>query len=332
MSFATPWVLALLPVILALALYPRFARDRTKPAGMRYSDTSLTRVEVQSLRLTLRPVLPILRWVAIALVIISAARPQLSEAKELISGEGVDIALALDISGSMGARDFEPLNRLQAATDVIAEFIDQREYDRIGLVVFASEAFVQSPPTIDHRVLSSMLDDLDLAAALGLEDGTAIGLGLATAANMLKDSESVSKIAVLLTDGVNNKGNIDPQTAAIAAEALGIKVYTIGMGNPDGVLSNRGGILRDQLVIQRFELDEATLQRIADTTGGQYFRATDTEGLRQIYDEINDLEKSDIEIQKFTKYRELSGWVLAPGALLLLLELMASLTFFRTLP
>jgi Ca-activated chloride channel family protein len=332
MSFASPWVLALLPVILALALYPRFARDRTKPAGMRYSDTSLTRVEVRSLRLTLRPVLPVLRWVAIALVLISAARPQLSEAKELISGEGVDIALALDISGSMSARDFEPLNRLQAATDVIADFIDQRQYDRIGLTVFASEAFVQSPPTIDHRVLSSMLNDLDLAASLGLEDGTAIGLGLATAANMLKDSEAVSKIAVLLTDGVNNKGNIDPQTAAIAAKALGIKVYTIGMGNPDGVLTNRGGILRDQLVIQRFELDEKTLQAIADTTGGQYFRATDTDGLRQIYDEINDLEKSDIEIQKFTKYRELSGWVLAPGALLLLLELMASFTFFRTLP
>ena len=332
LSFATPWLLALLPVVLALALYPRFARERTKPAGMRYSDTSLTRVEGRSTRLMLRPFLPVLRWTAVALVVVSVARPQLSEAREIVSGEGVDIILALDISGSMAALDFEPLNRLEAATGVISDFINQRKYDRIGLVVFASEAFVQSPPTIDHRVLFLMLEDLDLAASLGLEDGTAIGLGLATGANMLKDSESVSKIVVLLTDGVNNKGNVDPLTAAIAANALGIKVYTIGMGDPDGVLTNRRGIFGDQLVIQRFELDEETLREIADTTGGRYFRATDTEDLRQIYDEINKLEKSEIEVRQFTRYRELAGWFLAPVPLLLLLELLAGITFFRTLP
>jgi Ca-activated chloride channel family protein len=331
MTFATPWVLMLLPVALALALYPLFARERTKPAGMRYSDNSLTRVQGRSPRLMLRPVLPALRWIAVALVVVSAARPQSSEAREVISGEGVDIALALDISGSMAALDFEPLNRLEAATDVIANFIDQRKYDRIGLVVFASEAFVQSPPTIDHRVLFGMLGELDLAASLGLEDGTAIGLGLATGANMLKNSESASKIVVLLTDGVNNKGNVDPITAAIAAETLGIKVYTIGMGDPDGVLTSRRG-LGDQLVIQRYELDEETLQQIADTTGGKYFRATNAEGLREIYDEINELETSEIDVRQFIKYRELSGWFLVPVPLLLLLELLAGLTFFRTLP
>ena len=332
MTFATPWVLALLPVALALALYPLFARERTKPAGMRYSDNSLTRVQGQSPRLMLRPVLPALRWIAVALIVVSAARPQSSEAREIISGEGVDIALALDIPGSMAALDFEPLNRLEAATDVIGSFIDQRKYDRIGLVVFASEAFVQSPPTIDHRVLFGMLRELDLAASLGLEDGMAIGLGLATGANMLKSSESASKIVVLLTDGVNNKGNVDPITAAIAAETLGIKVYTIGMGDPDGVLTTRRGIFGDQPIIQRYELDEETLQEIADTTGGKYFRATDAEGLREIYDEINELETSEIDVRQFIKYRELSGWFLVPVPLLLLLELLAGLTFFRTLP
>lgn len=325
--FATPWVLALLPVVLAIALLPRFARNRSKPAGLRFSDNSLTRVAPPTLKLMLRPVLPALRWLAIALVIVAAARPQSGDAQEIVTGEGVDIALALDMSGSMAALDFEPDNRLVAAKAVISDFIEERRYDRVGLVVFASEAFIHSPPTIDHRVLRFMLDDVKLALQLGISDGTAIGLGLAAAANMLKDSESKSRVIVLLTDGVNNRGAIDPLTAALAAKALGIKVYTIGMGRPQGLFSARGG-----RVFRQFDLDEDNLREIAATTGGRYFRATDTEGLREIYDEINTLEKSEVEVLQFTRFRELAVWFLVPVPLLLLLGLVAGATYLRRLP
>ena len=186
-----------------------------------------------------------LTWIALALLVIGAARPQATEAREVISGEGVDIALALDISGSMAAFDFMPASRLEAAKQVIGEFIEQRTYDRVGLVVFATHAFIHSPPTIDHEALTFLLQDVELAAKLGLEDGTAIGMGLATAANMLKDSEAESRVIVLLTDGVNNKGEIDPLTAAAAAETLGIRVYTIGMGEPSRG-SRSQGICRRQ--------------------------------------------------------------------------------------
>ena len=324
--FATPLVLALLPVVLAIALLPRLARSRSKPAGLRYSDNSLTRVAPPTLKLVLRPMLPVLRWLAIALVIIAAARPQSGESHEIIKGEGIDIALALDMSGSMGARDFEPDNRLVAAKGVISDFIAERKYDRVGLVVFASEAFIHSPPTIDHRVLSFLLDDVELAFELRIRDGTAIGLGLGAAANMLKDSESKSRVIVLLTDGMNNRGAIDPLTAAMAAQSLGIKVYTIGMGQADEALTTR------RLSSRPFGLDEDTLIEIADITGGRYFRATDTQGLREIYDEISALEKSEVEVRIITRYRELAVWLLVPVPLLLLLGLVAGSTYFRRVP
>lgn len=330
--FATPWVLALLPAVLAIAMFLQFARSRSRPAGLRYSDNSLTRVAPPTLKLVLRPLLPALRWLAIALVIVAAARPQSGESHEIIKGEGVDIALALDMSGSMSALDFEPDNRLVAAKGVIADFIDERKYDRVGLVVFASEAFIHSPPTIDHRVLRLLLDEVELASDMGIQDGTAIGLGLGAAANMLKDSDSKSRVIVLLTDGVNNRGAIDPLTAALAAKTLGIKVYTIGMGRPDESLSTRRGILGGRLIFRQFNLDEDTLIEIAETTGGRYFRATDTQGLREIYDEINTLEKSEVEVRLITRYRELAVWLLVPVPLLLLFGLVAGSTYFRRLP
>ena len=325
--FATPWVLAMLPVVLAIALLPRLARNRSKPAGLRFSDNSLTRVAPPTLRLVLRPLFPALRWLAVALVIVAAARPQSGDAHETIKGEGVDIALALDMSGSMSALDFAPDNRLVTAKGVISDFIEERKYDRVGLVVFAAEAFIHSPPTIDHRVLRFLLDDVELAAELGVQDGTAIGLGLAAAANMLKDSDSKSRVIVLLTDGVNNSGAIDPLTAALAAKALGIKVYTIGMGQPEGPLTTPIG-----RILRQFDLDEDTLQEIAATTGGRYFRATDTQGLRDVYDEINTLEKSEVEVLQLTRFRELAVWFLAPVPLLLLVGLVAGSTYFRRLP
>jgi Ca-activated chloride channel family protein len=269
---------------------------------------------------------------AIALVIIAAARPQSGEAHEIVKGEGVDIALALDMSGSMSALDFEPDNRLEAAKGVIADFIAERKYDRVGLVVFAKEAFIHSPPTIDHRVLSFLLDEVELASDLRIQDGTAIGLGLAAAANMLRESDSKSRVIVLLTDGVNNSGAIDPLTAALAAKTLDIKVYTIGIGRPEGALVTPRSIGGNWLVLRQSAVDEETLREIAATTGGRYFRASDTQGLREIYDEINALEKTEVEVRQITRYRELSVWLLIPVALLLLVSLVAGSTYLRTVP
>ena len=329
-EFATPALLLLLPVMLALALLPLFARGWSRPAGIRFGNTVLAGRSSRGWKLTLRPYVSMLRWIALALLIVGVARPQSTEAREVISGEGVDIALALDISGSMAAFDFAPASRLDAAKQVIAEFIEQRTYDRVGLVVFATHAFIHSPPTIDHDALTFLLSDVELAAQLGLEDGTAIGMGLATAANMLKDSEAESRVIVLLTDGVNNKGEIDPLTAAAAAETLGIRVYTIGMGSASA--SRSQGITGGSLGFRRFNLDEDMLREIAARTDGQYFLATDTEGLRSIYDEINSLEKSEIEVAVYTQHQELAAWLLLPGAALLFLEILILGTILRASP
>jgi Ca-activated chloride channel family protein len=268
-----------------------------------------------------------------ALIIIAVARPQTGQAREIIKGEGVDITLALDISGSMASLDFEPQNRLEAAKDVIADFVQGRPYDPVGLVVFASDAFSQSPPTTDHNVLLRLLERSKLATDLGIDDGTAIGMGLANAGNMLKDSDAKSKVVILLTDGVNNAGQIDPLTAAEAAEALGIKVYTIGMGRPGQVpVPVVDAFGREQIRYQESQLDEATLQQIAEITGGRYFRAEDTSGLKEIYDEIDSLEKIQVEVERFTRYQELMGWLLLPALGLFVSEAFLRKTLFRKLP
>ena len=276
------------------------------------------------MRLRLMPYVSALRFLALALVIVAAARPQIADAREVIRGEGVDIAIALDISGSMGQTDFAP-HRLAAAKQIIAEFIEERQYDRIGLVVFSQEAFIQSPPTLDHDVLLRLLSDVHLADQLGIEDGTAIGSGMATAANMLKDSDSKSRLVTLLTDGVNNSGQLDPITVATAAEALDIKLYTIGVGTirPGG--TGTGAVVESPL-------DEETLQKIADITNAKYYRATDAEGLRDIYTEINALEKTEVEVLIFTRYQEVLAWFLVPALVLILLEVLLSRTVFRRIP
>ena len=325
-QFATPALLLLLPAVLIVALLPLLMRARSRPPSLRFASTYAARTGSRSLKLRIRPFVPALRWVALALLIIAAARPQTTDAREILRGEGIDITLALDISGSMAAYDFDPINRIEAAKRVIHEFIERREYDRIGLVVFASEAFVHSPPTVDHDALLFLLEEVNLASVLRLHDGTAVGMGLAAAANMLKDSETESKVVVLLTDGVNNSGDIDPLTAATAAETLGIRAYTIGMGNPDDML----GALRSGYI--RGDLDEETLRQIADTTGGRYFRATNTEGLRTIYEEIDKLEKSEVEVSVYAQQQELAGWFLIAVPVLLLLEVLAHATIFRPVP
>ena len=323
LSFDSPWLLFLLLAVPVLAALPHLWRKRMGPAGMRYADNRLIAGGGRSLRLRVMPFVSSLKFVALALLIVAAARPQVSDAREVIRGEGVDIAIAVDISGSMGQTDFAP-NRLGAAKQIVAEFIEERKYDRIGLVVFSQEAFIQSPPTLDHDVLLQLLSDVHLADQLGIEDGTAMGSGMATAANMLKDSESESKLVTLITDGVNNAGQIDPITVATAAETLGIKLYTIGVGTDDPGVSTGAP--------EGSALDEAMLREIADITEAKFYKATDTEGLRGIYAEINALEKSEVEVLVFTRYEEVLAWFLVPALALLLLELVLAQTVFRRLP
>jgi Ca-activated chloride channel family protein len=330
--FAAPWLLSLVIVLPWLAARYYWARSRTRPATMTHAATSLTRDLPRSWRITWRPILVALRLLTIALVILALARPQFVSARETITGEGVEIALALDISGSMASLDFQPQNRLEAAKQVIGDFIVERPYDKIGLVIFSNEAFNQSPLTLDHNMVTRSLERVELATDLGIEDGTAIGLGVANAANMLANSDAESKVIVLLTDGVNNAGQIDPLTAAEAAKALGIKVYTIGAARPGQVPVPVDGLFGQQITYQESILDEETLQHVADITGGRYYRAEDTAGLKAIYDEINGLEKSQVEIQVYNQYYELFGWLLVPAVIIFVLELALRSTVFRKVP
>ena len=329
-QFATPWLLSLIIIIPLLATRYFLLKGGTLPATIKYTKTNLMRGLPTSWRARLRPLMFGLRLIAITLVILALARPQFVQGRETISGEGVEIALALDISGSMASLDFEPNNRLEAAKQVIGDFAAERQYDKLGLVVFASEAFSQSPLTLDHNMLNRSLDQVELATDLGIDDGTAIGLGLANAANMLANSEAESKVVILLTDGVNNSGQIDPLSAAEAAKALGIKVYTIGAARPGQVpVPVNGG---NQIVYQESAIDEETLMQVAEITGGMYFRAEDTSGLREIYDEINTMEKSQVEVQVFNHYTELAAIFLVPALIIFLVEIVLRKTIFRINP
>lgn len=326
--FASPWLLLLLLVPLGIIIYSIRNRSQNAVSTLQYSDLRLTTHLSPSIRQRLRFLLPVLRLTALILLILALARPQSGSARELISGEGVDIGIVLDISGSMAALDFEP-NRLGAAKRVIHDFIDNRQYDRIGLVIFATEAFSQVPPTLDYDVLKRILDETQVSWDIGLDSGTAIGLGLANGANMLRDSEAESRVIILLTDGANNSGQIDPLTAAEIAKALDIRVYTIGAARPgpaalpfpDGRIEYRDS-----------EIDEETLKEIADATGGLYFRAEDELGLQEIYDTINELERSQVEIRTFTRYNELAIWFIIPATLLLVSEAILRRTLLRKIP
>lgn len=269
-------------------------------------------------------------WVAIGLLMVALARPQREFAEEIVKGEGIDIFLVLDLSSSMLARDFDP-DRLTVSKQVATDFVKHRTYDRIGLVVFAAESYTQCPLTNDHDVLVQYLQGLECGA---LEDGTAIGMGLAAAVNRLKDSEAKSKIVVLLTDGVNNAGYIRPVTAADVAKEFGIKVYTIGVGSYGQALSpvrrNADGQYRFGLTT--VEIDEELLQFISEQTGGKYYRATSKERLQRVYEEIDRLEKTEVEITVHKEYQELYYWPLMAGFLLLALLYLAKATFFRTIP
>lgn len=333
LQFASPWFLLLLGLIPLLFVARTRILNERQQATLRYPSVTIVTSQDRSWRLMLQPLLPTLRLLAVALVAVALARPQFVDAQQIIKGQGVDIALALDISGSMASLDFEPKNRLEVSKQVIRDFIEQRPFDRIGLTVFASESFSQSPLTVDHAILGRLLSEVQLATDLQIESGTAIGLGLANAASMLKDSEAKSKVVILLTDGVNNAGQIDPITAAEAAKSLGIKVYTIGAGRSGQVPFPQTDLFGNrQVIMMESEIDEETLRQIAEMTDGLFFRAEDAEELRQIYNEINNLEKSEVEIRTFHRYTELVKWLLIPAIGLLLTELGLRHTWLRRLP
>ena len=313
MTFHNPNILWLLLLVVPMAAYYVW-RTLQGGAAISISSTEGFRGAPRTFRRWLRHLPAVLRLTAFALLVTALARPQDAEDFSRTNTEGIDIVLALDVSGSMLARDFNP-DRITAAREVAGSFIADRYGDRIGIVVFAGEAFTQSPLTTDQATLQTLLSRVRSGI---IEDGTAIGLGLATGINRLRESEAKSKVIILLTDGVNNSGQITPLTAADIAAEQGIRVYTIGVGTrgeaPYPAMDMFGNMT---FVKQKVDIDEKTLREIADRTGGRYFRATDERALRKIYDEINTLEKSRVEVMQSTVYHELYVvWVLAALALL----------------
>jgi Ca-activated chloride channel family protein len=326
-SFAYPWVLyflAVVPILIAWYIWI----GRKKQAAITYSSLKMFEKIPPTFRERLRHLPFALRMLALIFLIIALARPQNFSAGQSVNAEGIDITMVLDISGSMLAEDFKP-NRLEAAKKVIDNFVSARTTDRIGLVIFSREAFTQCPLTIDYSVLRNLLGDIRTGM---IEDGTAIGNGIANGINRLKDSDAESRVIILLTDGVNNAGEVDPISAAEIASTFGIRIYTIGVGTrgeaPYPVQTPFG--TRYQMV--PVEIDETILKKIAEITGGEYFRATNNRALEEIYNKIDKMEKTKIEITSFRNAKELfAGW-LGIGFLLLLLELLASKTILRKLP
>ena len=321
-SFANPeffWALLLIPLMIAWYVLRH---------NKLYGTVKITTLKsfTTSKYTLLRHSLLGLRCIALAALITALARPQTSLSWQDVTTEGIDIVIALDISGSMLAEDFKP-NRLEASKQVAMDFISERPYDRIGLVIYGGESFTQCPLTTDHDVLLNLFDDIQNGM---IEDGTAIGMGLATAVNRLKGSDAISKVAILLTDGSNNSGSIPPVTAAEIAREFGIRVYTVGVGSngtaPTPYQDQFGRIQYQNVPVR---IDEKTLNEIADITNGAYFRATDKESLEKIYEEIDQLEKSKIEVTEYKKKSEQFWPFAAFAALLLLVEFVLKNTIFK---
>jgi Ca-activated chloride channel family protein len=327
LTFAYPWVLYFLLLIPAMALWYWYKGRNNQPV-VNYSSLRIFNEVKPTLRERLKYLPPVLRMAGVGLLIIALARPQNFQSGENIYTEGIDIAMVLDISGSMLAEDLKP-NRLNAAKSVIDEFVQARISDRIGLVVFARDAFTQCPLTVDYAVLRNLLKDIKSGM---IEDGTAIGNAIANGVNRLKESKAKSKVMILLTDGVNNAGEVDPLSAAQIAKTFNIRVYTIGVGTrgeaPYPVQTPFG--TRYQMV--PVEIDENVLKEISRLTDGEYFRATDNKKLKEIYETIDKLEKTKVEITSYRNAKELYyGW-LGAGVVLLLIELGLSGTVLRKLP
>ncbi len=323
---ANPEFLVLLLLIPALIIW-RYFKKPSPTAELNLS--SISGLDGQSWRTLLAKILPLLKLISFVSLVIAMTRPQTMLSEEEIKAEGIDILVAMDVSTSMLAEDFRP-NRIEVSKSLAIEFVQKRQYDRIGLVVFGGESFTQCPLTTDHEILINFLARLQCGM---LQDGTAIGMGLSSAINRLKDSESKSKIIILLTDGVNNMGYIDPITAADIASKFGIKVYTIGIGSNGRVNQPNGfgsGSFRFGSV--RGELDEALLKEISGKTGGKYYRAVSAEALKTIYEEIDTLEKTEIETSVINRYTEEYPWFLGLGLILMLLGFLLQNTILNTFP
>ncbi len=328
MEFARPWLLTLLLLVVPIA-WVRLKKGGD-PAVLRHPNLSLMESIPTSIKVALHGRLPWLSILGLALLVLASAGPRNSHLHEDVEGEGIEIVLALDISGSMQALDFEPLDRLGAAKEVISQFIEGRPNDRIGLVVFAAKAFTQCPLTLDHSVLNSFLENVEIGL---IADGTAIGLGLATAVNRLKDSSSPSRTVILLTDGVNNVPTLEPETAASVAEALGVRVYTVGIGRKGLVpFPVNDPIFGRQVRQMETEIDLELLQEIADMTGGKMFQAGDPQTLENIFVAINKLETARYTTTVSTWYSDRSYIFAIPALILLLLEVLLSATWLRRLP
>jgi Ca-activated chloride channel family protein len=338
MEFANKEYLFLLLLIIPYIIWYVLFRKKSEPT-IQMADTFAFRYAPRSWRVMLMPLQMILRLVAFTMLVVAMARPQTHDSVQNESIEGIDIMLAMDVSTSMLAEDLRDdaqhiQNRIEAAKAVAAEFIAGRANDNIGLTIFAGEAFTQCPMTIDHAALLSLLQNVrtDIAARGLIEDGTAIGMGLANAVSRLKDSKAKSRVVILLTDGSNNRGDISPMTAAEIARSLGIRVYTIGVGTNGTArypLTVGGSVQYIQVPV---EIDTQTLTDIAKATNGKFYRAKNAEELRQIYQEIDKLEKSKIEVQKYSRrYEDYQRYALiALGALLL--EVLLRITVFRRIP
>ena len=323
LRFVHPALLLLLLLLPVLAIL----RGKRGPApALVFSSISLARSIAGNRKASPGRLLGILRLTAIGLIIIGMARPQWGNTTTEVEASGIDILLAVDISGSMEARDFtlqgRAANRLDVVKSVVAKFIKERPNDRIGLVAFAGRPYMVCPLTLDHSWLQQRLDSLKTGM---VEDGTAIGSAIASGVNRLRDRDAKSRIQILLTDGMNNAGKVSPLTAAEAAETLGIKVYTIGAGTrgeaPMPVQDQFG---RKRLIRVKVDIDEESLSKVAEITGAEYFRATDTHSLEKIYEEINAMEATTRKIKHFSRYRELFAWLVASALVLLAVELCIS--------
>jgi Ca-activated chloride channel family protein len=323
-SFARPWVL----LLLLLPLLWWWWRRRQPRTIVRYSDLSLLGGRQRRPWVARLPVF--LRSAAIVLLLVAAAGPRRGGEEIQITQEGIAIVVALDVSSSMLAEDFAPSNRLEVAKAQAAEFIRGRKADRIGLVAFAGEALTQVPITVDYPVLLQSVADLKVGV---LEDGTAIGAGLATALNRLREAPGQSKVVLLLTDGVNNRGLIDPRTAASAAQALGVRVYTIGVGTDgEAPIPTGRGLSGFRYEVLPVEIDEELLTEIAQATGGRYFRAKDGQALGRIFRQIDELETTPIRVTRYARYEERTTVLVAVGLAILLLELLAAATVSVRVP
>ena len=327
--FEDPWLLLFFLMVPFLTIRGKGKQQAT----ISYSSID-TLQAIRSARVEILSILPLaLRMIAISLLVLSLARPQEGYKSTEILSVGVDIMLALDTSGSMQALDFikdeKRDTRLAMVKDVVSQFIDNRPNDRMGMVVFGSEAYTQCPLTLDQGILKSFLSKLDIGMA---GDSTAIGSAIGIAVKRLKDLESESKVIILLTDGQNNAGSLPPLQAAQTAKAFGIKIHTIAVGTHGKAPFLVNSIFGQRYVYQQVDIDEDTLKKISDLTGGQYFRATDLESLKTIYKKIDEMEKSEVKVIDHSEYTELFHYFLIPGLLILLLEILLSNTVLRRIP